>query len=261
MADPRHPRTDTVVVLTAGGVFPEIVINALAPRFDSVVVLMEEPETVGQIFRRWVKLRGWPLAIGQLAFGPIQKLAALRARSRRAEILKSAGLDPTPNPRVTRRAIGNVNSEACRDTLREQQPKVVLVVGTRMIRRPTLASVDAPFINYHAGINPQYRGQYGGYWAFAKGDDQNAGVTVHLVDQGVDTGAILFTAPIERTAQDNVATYHYLQVAAAVPIVLQAVEAAIRDRLEPVRSHGPSAQWFHPTLWEYLGNGLRTGIW
>ena len=253
-------KTQGIVVLSAGGVFAEVLIDALVIRFGHVVVLEEERESVRAIFRRWVKLRGWSRATGQLAFGPIQRFMAFRARHRRSEILASASLNPTRYVSVPRRPIGNVNSEICRRALRELDPKVVFVVGTRL-RGPTLACIDAPFINYHAGINPQYRGQYGGYWAYSNDDDANAGVTVHLIDEGVDTGGVLYTAPIKRTVRDNVATYHYLQIVAAIPIVLRAVEDAVTGKLAPQKLDQPSWQWFHPTAWEYLANGFRRGVW
>lgn len=250
-----------IVVLTAGGVFAEAIINAVAGKFPDVVVLQEEAESYRQIFRRWLKLRGPFRAVGQIAFGPMQRIMARRAGDRRREILSRAQLDTTPNTRAPRRRVPNVNDQACRDALIELDPKVVLVVGTRMIRKPTLACVAAPFINYHAGMNPQYRGQYGGYWAHATRDAAHAGVTVHLIDEGVDTGSSLYVAKYERSAKDNVATDHYLQLEAAVPLIIKALDDALEDRLNPVPPSGPSQQWFHPTVFQYLWTGLRRGIW
>ena len=258
--DPTIEQGD-IVVLTGGGVFAEVVINALVARFGHLSVVQEEPEPLADIFKRWVKLRGWPRAIGQMAFGPFQKLAALRAKVRRREILLQAALDATPNTSVARFHVPNVNSEACRDALTDLEPRVVVVVGTRMIRRATLTCIDVPFINYHAGLNPGYRGQYGGYWALASGDPEHAGVTVHLIDEGVDTGALLYAAKFQPTVRDTVAIYHYLQVVAAVPLIIRAVGDALACRLVPQKADGPSKQWFHPTVAQYLANGLRRGVW
>ncbi len=74
---------------------------------------------------------------------------------------------------------------------------MVLVVGTRIISRKVLVAVAAPFINYHDGITPKYRGIHGGYWASAQSDLANFGVTVHLVDPGIDTGEVLYQARLQ----------------------------------------------------------------
>jgi methionyl-tRNA formyltransferase len=73
------------------------------------------------------------------------------------------------------RDIGSVNSAACREALSELRPDLVVVYGTRIIKRDTLASVAVPFINYHAGVNPKYRGQNGAYWARSNADPDHAG--------------------------------------------------------------------------------------
>jgi methionyl-tRNA formyltransferase len=141
------------------------------------------------------------------------------------------------------------------------KPDVVLVIGTRIIGKETLAAIAAPVINFHSGINPKYRGQAGGYWALAMGDAPNAGVTVHLVDEGVDTGAVLYQARFEATPQDNFLTYFYIQAAVARPLAVKAVEDALAGRLNPVKVDLPSQQFYHPTLWSYLWIGWTKGVW
>jgi folate-dependent phosphoribosylglycinamide formyltransferase PurN len=250
-----------IVVLTAGGVFAEVIINVLAARFGSLTVIQEEREPFSEIFRRWCRLRGIRRALGQAAFIPLQRLAALHARGRRAEILSDAKLDATPNLTLPRLKVISINSDACRTALQHLEPRIVLVVGTRMIRKQILSSTNAIFINYHAGINPRYRGQYGGYWALAQGDASHAGVTVHLVDAGVDTGSPLYFARFAPGERDNVATFHYLQVVVAIPLIMRAMDDALSNRLTVQAYDGPSQQWFHPTAVEYLRNGLRRSVW
>jgi hypothetical protein len=50
----------------------------------------------------------------------------------------------------------SVNSMACRTILPTLKPDVILVIGTRIIGRQTLAGITAPVINFHSGINPKY---------------------------------------------------------------------------------------------------------
>jgi folate-dependent phosphoribosylglycinamide formyltransferase PurN len=250
-----------VAVLIAGGPLANILVNALQAHFGPIAVLEEAPEPKLAIVRRRAKLIGWRQALGQVAFGVLQRLIARRSAERLARIWSRHGLDPRPDPAVARRAIGSVNSEACRAALRELQPKVVVVYGTRIIRRPTLESVAAPFINYHAGINPKYRGQNGAYWARSNADPEHAGVTVHLVDEGVDTGDVLYQARADFAPDDNIATYQHRQMAVALPLLILAIEDALAGRLAPHRVDLPSRQWFHPTLWGYLETGVTQGVW
>jgi len=253
--------TKRIAVLIAGGPLAHMFLNGLRDRFGPVSVLREEPEPKLAILRRRARLIGWPEALGQAAFGLVQKLIARRSAARLAAIREAHGLDPRLHPDVAVREVGSVNSQACRSALRELAPDVVVVYGTRIIKRATLECVTAPFINYHAGVNPKYRGQNGAYWARSQGDPAHAGVTVHLVDEGVDTGGVLYQAATEFSPADNIVTYQHRQMATALPLVIRAIEDALSHRLAPRRVELPSRQWFHPTLWGYLRTGMLQGVW
>jgi hypothetical protein len=253
-AEPR------VVVLIAGGPLAHMLVNRLTQHFGSISVLKEDPESKFKIVRRRARLVGWRQALGQAAFGLLQKCVARRSTGRLAAIWRQHGLNPAP-PRIGWHEIGSVNAPAAQAALRRLAPDVVVVYGTRIIKWRTLGAVAAPFINYHAGINPKYRGQNGAYWARSKHDDAHAGVTVHLVDEGIDTGGVLYQAKVEFAADDNIATYQHRQMAAALPLLLRAVEDALGGRLRPRRINLPSRRWFHPTLWGYLRTGLVQQVW
>jgi methionyl-tRNA formyltransferase len=189
-----------------------------------------------------------------------QRLQRLYSGARIEAIKRAFGLDSGTIATEVKR-MGDVNSEACRSFLREQRPSVVLVMGTRLIEEAMLRAANAPFVNYHAGITPKYRGVHGAYWARAKGDAANCGVTIHLIDKGIDTGAILYQARIVPEREDNFSTYPYLQLAAGLPLLARAGEDASAGRLAPIEVDLPSKLWSHPTLWSYLAAGLGRGAW
>lgn len=199
---------------------------------------------------------------GQVAFGVFAKAARLRYRRRERAILIREGLDTTePHSGVI--SIPSVNDARSIEILRDMAPKVVVVSQTRILSRKILASIPASFINVHTGIMPQYRGLHGAYWALVNGDAANCGVTIHVVDAGVDTGPIVAQARISPSASDSYFTYHWLQLAAALPLLIQTVQAALGGRLvtkEPKRGVS-SRQYYHPTLFQYLWTGWRRGIW
>ena len=132
----------------------------------------------------------------------------------------------------------------------------------RLLTPATLQALQCPVINFHAGINPAYRGQMGGYWALVERDRGNFGATVHLVDKGVDTGATLYEKRLKPSPSDTIATYPLLLTAASVDIAVSAIEDALSGSLAPQPpSPGKSVLRFPPTIWTWLWNGLTKRIW
>jgi len=251
----------SIVALTNGSPHAWIVINAVVDRFGPVTVLTDDKEPRWELARRRLKRHGPFTWAGQIGFVLLQRIIARLSRARFAEIIAEHGLDPAPHSACEVIPVGSVNSPTCREALERHRPDVVFVIGTRIIRAETLRTIQAPLMNLHGGITPKYRGQAGAYWALAKGDPDHAGVTVHLVDAGVDTGEVLYQARIRPDRRDNFSTYFYLQAAAFRPLVLQAIEDALGGKLRPFRPELPSQLLHHPTLWAYLWTGFSSGVW
>jgi methionyl-tRNA formyltransferase len=183
----------------------------------------------------------------------VAKPLGVASQARQAAIRAAHGLSAAPVPETSLTRVASVNSPECIAELQRLQPDVVVVNGTRIIAKKVLQAVPCPFLNTHAGITPLYRGVHGGYWALAKNDAAHCGVSVHLVDAGIDTGGIVHQAIIHPTKEDNFTTYPLLQLAVGLPLLIQAVREALDGtlRLQPAPT-GPSRLWSHPTLAEYL---------
>jgi folate-dependent phosphoribosylglycinamide formyltransferase PurN len=248
------------ILLTCEGEFGRIAANYLAPRFPGLVTVIDAPLSRLSLLRGRARRKGATVAAGQAAFMAFQRLQRLYSGARIEAIKRAFGLDSGAIATEVKR-LGDVNGEACRSFLSEQRPSVVLVMGTRLIEEATRRAANAPFVNYHAGITPKYRGVHGAYWARATGDAANCGVTVHLIDSGIDTGAILYQARIVPERPDNFSTYPYLQLAAGLPLLARAGEDAASAKLAPINVDLPSKLWSHPTLWSYLAAGLGRGAW
>ena len=261
MAPPtEHSRRGDVVMIVAGGELAERAIKHMSARFSGLVVLQEDPENKWQIIKRRTRLLGAVNAWGQVIAGVAIRLVARFNLRRAREIRKSDPSDVSAKGvRIIK--IGSVNSWRCRRALQLLRPRAVAVYGTRIISQKTLDAVDAPFINYHAGINPKYRGQHPAYWARVAGDDENAGVTVHLVDKGVDTGEVVYQAPVAFERRDNISTYQYVQLSTGMDLLGRAINDALAGRLRTTRVALPSKLWFPPTIWQYVWNGTVKGVW
>lgn len=251
----------TVMVMTAGGPNPAIVVNALAKRFPDLHVVLEQPESKWAITRRRAGRLGWIGALGQLATMIAARLLRPLARRRIASILGSSGLSPVIQPGIPVHAVASINDDKTRALVTEFKPSAILLVSTRLMSSAALAAMPCPVINLHAGINPQYRGQMGGYWSLVEEDAANFGATLHLVDAGTDTGGTLYEVRTLPDRGDFIATYPLLLTVAAIDITLQSVQDAIDGRLAPFEPEGPSALRFPPPIWTWLANGIRRRIW
>jgi methionyl-tRNA formyltransferase len=249
-----------ILVMTAGGPNPWMVINALHAQFD-VHVLLEEPESKLEIFQRRKRRFGTVQAFGQVATMALTKLIRQAARRRTEEICRIYQANPGFNPSVPVTAVRSINSSEALDCVQQLHPVAILLISTRLMKGDILQSLTMPVLNLHAGINPAYRGQMGGYWALARGDRQHFGATAHLVDEGTDTGAILYQVRVEPSPSDFISTYPMLLTAAALEITCKAVTDAVTGQIQAKPASGPSELHFPPTVWRWLWIGITKSIW
>ena len=92
-------------------------------------------------------------------------------------------------------------------------------------------------------------------------DFKNCGVTVHLVDKGIDTGGILYQDTIEINDNDNFNTYPYHQIKKAIPLMLLALNDVSNNNIKIKKRDDLSSKiWSHPTIIDYLKYRYLRGI-
>lgn len=250
-----------IVVLTSGGPHAWIMINELREQFGEFPVIVENEEPSKQFWRRRRKMLG-PLTVASMQAARIpMKLTKRGSGAVIDKMITDYDLKSAAPAGLNVTRVENINSWATRETLRVENPKAVIVISTRMIDRKTRRSIDVPFINYHSGINPNYRGMFAGYFALANREPENFGATVHLIDDGVDTGDILYQSKVQAQPEDNFHTYLWRIAAGSRHIMVKAVQDAINQDLKPKKVNMPSLQYFAPTLGGYLWAGMARKVW
>ncbi|RUM63935.1 MAG: formyl transferase [Sulfurospirillum sp.] len=250
-----------IVMLVDQSDLSRLMYHGLQKRYEIARVIVEEPVSKKVLLQRRLKRLGYRKVVGQLLFMVFSKMMRPFSQKRIDAIRKRYEVEDVPYPSEKVAEVPSVNAPITIDLLKKLKPDVVVVNGTRIISEEVLGAIDAPFINTHTGITPKYRGVHGGYWALTQSDAENCGVTVHLVDKGIDTGAILYQAKIDVSRKDNFNTYPYLQVLEAVPLMVRAIEDALDGKLETiVRNDLESKIWSHPTMGEYLKYYIRMGV-
>jgi folate-dependent phosphoribosylglycinamide formyltransferase PurN len=233
----------------------------LKQHFTIKATIMEKSVSKKMLIRRRAKKLGWRTVLGQLLFqSTIPKLWNFSSHNRYRALLNHYKLFASPIPEAVLTRVPSVNALDTIDLLQQLQPRVVVINGTRILSKQLLGAVTCRFINTHAGITPKYRGVHGGYWALANNDREKCGVTIHVVDTGIDTGDIISQHRIKPGKQDNFTTYPIHQLGTSLPFLVNAIHSALNSTLQTYKAGGESRLWHHPTLSQYLYYWITKGV-
>lgn len=100
----------------------------------------------------------------------------------------------------------DVNAPEFVDVLKRFEPDVIVVVSFRQILKKSVITVPKlGVVNVHPSLLPKYRGRANIAWAIINGETKT-GVTVHYIDEKIDTGPIIVQNEIDIGPEDTVAT-------------------------------------------------------
>ena len=250
-------------MLASDGLSTTILYNAVNDQFPISYVILEDGVKTSRFLKQRYKKVGLLRIIDQVIFIlTLNKILALFGKKRKASILQEKKLSdhPISEEKITR--VPSANAVQTIQLIKEMAPDIILVNGTRILSRKLLASTTATIVNLHAGITPDYRGVHGAYWAYVNKDPAMAGVTLHYVDSGVDTGNIIGQASIQTVSSDNFTTYPLLQLSEGIALLKNFLHDNMEGRkTQPliISKNEVSKQWYHPGFFEYLYHRLFNG--
>ena len=182
----------------------KVALLARPSRFSSYLahVLQEQTTLVGVVFeqRTWKhQLRiltrrcrriGAAKVVDQLLLKVYTSLFESRKDHAIADrLLGLRGLQQAQKAPVLK--VQDINDHRVLDFLKQSDPSLVIVNGTSLIKPALIHAFTGPMVNVHVGITPEYRGSYGGFWALYDHRIDRVGVTLHTIDEGIDTGQII----------------------------------------------------------------------
>ena len=117
----------------------------------------------------------------------------------------------------------------CQALLDELQPDIIITYGTLIIRPAIIAKAKCSMINMHTGLSPNYRGSDTIFWPLHNEEPEFIGVTIHRVDTGINSGAILRTAHPDIGADDDEHTLFAKAVQVGTPLLDRGGARGIRE--------------------------------
>ncbi|HEY0740160.1 MAG TPA: formyltransferase family protein [Chryseosolibacter sp.] len=116
-----------------------------------------------------------------------------------------------------------INDLRVETLLAEINPHFGIVFGTRKVAQRIIRKFSDCALNVHRGIAEEYRGLDTNLWAIYHGDFENTGVTIHKMDNDLDTGEIVFQEKLQYPPGTKVFQLRHYETALCAELVARAV--------------------------------------
>jgi methionyl-tRNA formyltransferase len=128
----------------------------------------------------------------------------------------------------------DVNSKEFIETLKRYPADIFVSMSFDQILKKEIIQIPKKgFINCHAGALPFYRGRNPLNWVLINGENK-FGITVHYVDEGIDTGDIVVQKLFPISGSDNYSTLLELAIKECANILYLALDMISRDTVDAI---------------------------
>lgn len=250
-----------LAVLTSASIPNIYLVNCLAERHNVVAKIIEQrpqPLTAGQkmhVRLRMLKKYGLMKTVNKLLYNKYRNRFIDPPRS---ETLKDwlfpDGKEVAYTAEAPSLTVQNINDQSSIDFLKHHDPDVIAVCGTTVIKPQVFTLSRKGTINIHCGIIPEYRSADPLFWALYNNDQEKVGVTIHYVDEGIDTGPIIYQEPVPVTRNDTLATLYAKSIRKGAELMSRAIDDFSRDQVRTITKDVAGKSHYHMDLgmWEYL---------
>lgn len=161
--------------------------------------------------------------------------------------------------------VADINTPEVVDWAGRQEPDVVLLFGTSILREGWLSRFPNRIVNIHLGLSPFYRGSATLFWPFVYRELECLGTTIHLAEAKVDAGEILARVRPDWVVGEDYYTITYKLVKKTIDLMPQIVLDHLAGRREAVEQEkipgrlcrkADFSEAVLEKMLDYVGNGI-----
>lgn len=119
--------------------------------------------------------------------------------------------------------VKSVNDSESIKFTKDLKADILLVYGTGILKKEIINVTVHGVLNIHPGITPEYRGLEPTFWAMTNQDFDKIGVTIHYIDEGIDTGRILSQETVKVEKNDSYHTLFEKSIEKGVDMLLNVI--------------------------------------
>jgi len=140
--------------------------------------------------------------------------------------------------------IDNINSKETVNLIKENETDILITYDcSQILKKEAMNAAKVASINIHSSLLPKYRGTAPIYWVL-KNNEKETGVTVHFIDEGVDTGDIILQNRIEIIKGMSMVTLTNKLAQLGAESIFQAVQKVKDKAISPVRQDSKDATYY-----------------
>lgn len=146
--------------------------------------------------------------------------------------------------------VENFNDTKSKTILQNLAPTLGIVFGARKLQSEVFTLFSSGLLNVHRGLVQRYRGLDSELWAIYRSDWTSIGVTIHFVDQNLDTGPIVLQEALVLNSGMKIHHLRALTTEIAARLVLSAIRMENRSvkRYPEQRKPGRYYSFMHRDL-------------
>jgi folate-dependent phosphoribosylglycinamide formyltransferase PurN/peptidoglycan/xylan/chitin deacetylase (PgdA/CDA1 family) len=127
----------------------------------------------------------------------------------------------------------NINSAECLSFIRNTGADLLVVFGGRIISKEVIREFPSGILNLHLGLSPEYKGGHCIEWPLYHRKPEMVGVTVHFIDEGIDSGNLIAQAHTHPRPGENPGSVIIRTIRLGIHLLVETAEKAIRGEALP----------------------------
>ena len=149
-------------------------------------------------------------------------------------VMKSSHLTQKSTPRITYLEKNTLNTSSTIANIKKANPGFIALFGTGILKKPFLNKFPGCLFNLHVGDPEFYRGSSCNFWPIHQGELQHLSATIHQINQGIDTGDILFRQAVTLSKDDNEQTLLLKPLKLGITLMVKTIKNWQNGELQPI---------------------------
>ncbi len=236
-----------IIILTVDHIYSNVVVKALIKEFKddiSAIIVAQIPppshSSIMQTITKILQISGVYYSLIQLIklnlYRVISFIYTLFSINFYNKFYKFKSLAHKND--IPLKNINNINEKRSVDYILKVKPDIIVsVLFNQIIAKNIIQIPKKGVINIHPGYLPDYKGISPIFWSLVN-NELYAGVSVHFIDEGIDSGAIIARKKVKILPKDTEDSLYWKTIKQGIPLLISAIHQVKNNNVTKTKNFG-----------------------